>query len=208
VPPSVKIVAVSKTKPAGDILEAYKAGQKIFGENRVQELLAKKDQLPGDIEWHLVGHLQTNKVKYIASFISMIHSVDTLRLLRVIDAEGRAIKRKINCLLQVHIASEETKFGFTPEEAERALSPTDFQELGFVNVRGVMGMATFTGDEKKVREEFRFLAGFFRKLKTRYFAGNPDFTEISMGMSGDYRIAIEEGSTIIRIGNLVFGARK
>ena len=207
IPPSVRLVAVSKTKPARDILEAYNTGHKIFGENRVQELLSKKDQLPGDIEWHLIGHLQSNKVKYIVPFISMIHSVDTFRLMKVINSEAREINRKIDCLLQFHIAKEETKFGFNMEEVVAMIESPEFEEIDSVSICGVMGIATFTDNTKQVRDEFRYLARSFRTLKEKYFPESKDFTEISMGMSGDFRIAIEEGSTIVRIGSIIFGER-
>ncbi len=207
IPPQVKLVAVSKTKPVSDILEAYNTGQRIFGENRVQELLNKKDLLPADIEWHLIGHLQTNKVKLIVPFISMIQSVDSFRLLKTINDEARKISRKINCLLQLHIAQEETKFGFSMQEVTEMIDDSSFREFDSVRICGLMGMATFTDDEKVVRSEFRYLAGCFRNLLSSRFSGNPDFKEISMGMSGDFYIAIEEGSTMIRIGSLIFGER-
>lgn len=206
-PPSVRLVAVSKTRPERDILEAYNAGQRIFGENRVQEILRKKDQLPGDIEWHLIGHLQTNKVKAIVPFVSMIHSVDSYRLLSSINSESSKSGKVTDCLLQVHIADEETKSGFLPEELLEELDSHDLQELNNVRICGLMGMATFTDDSDKVRNEFRSLAGFFNKLRTEYFHDRPYFTEISMGMSGDYEIAVEEGSTMIRVGSLIFGER-
>jgi pyridoxal phosphate enzyme (YggS family) len=206
-PPSVRLVAVSKTRPESDILEAYNAGQRIFGENRVQEILRKKDQLPGDIEWHLIGHLQTNKVKAIVPFVSMIHSVDSYRLLSSINSESSKSGKVTDCLLQVHIADEETKSGFLPEELLEELDSHYLQELNNVRICGLMGMATFTDDSDKVRNEFRSLAGFFNKLRTEYFHDRPYFTEISMGMSGDYEIAVEEGSTMIRVGSLIFGER-
>ena len=207
IPPSVKLVAVSKTKPVSFILEAYNAGHKIFGENRVQELLSKKDSLPVDIEWHLIGHLQSNKVKYIVPFVSMIHSVDSFRLLRIIDAESRKVNRNIGCLLQFHIASEETKFGFSMEEAAEMIRSDNFREINSVRIRGVMGMATYTDDENQIRKEFRYLSECFKELKKSFFQESDHFSEISMGMSGDYKIAIEEGSTIIRIGSIIFGDR-
>ncbi|MCU0472276.1 MAG: YggS family pyridoxal phosphate-dependent enzyme [Bacteroidales bacterium] len=206
-PSSVKLVAVSKTKSVSDILEVYNTGHRIFGENRVQEILSKKELLPLDIEWHLIGHLQSNKVKYIVPFISMIHSVDSFKLLRIIDAEALKNGRKVDCLLQFHIAKEETKFGFSPEEVTVMMESEEFRHFESVRLCGVMGMATFTDNEEQVRDEFRFLTECFKNLKTTYFSGDPDFTEISMGMSGDYKIAVEEGSTIIRIGSLIFGER-
>jgi len=207
-PSGVKLVAVSKTKPVSDILQAYNAGQRIFGENRVGELLAKKDQLPGDIEWHLIGHLQTNKVKSIISFVSLIHSVDSFRLLKTINDEALKMSRVVNCLLQFHIATEETKFGFSIEEALKMMDSEEFSNLRSVRICGVMGMATFTDDKNLVSSEFRSLAGYFRLLKERFFKNSPEFCEISMGMSGDFRIAIGEGSTMVRIGSLIFGERK
>lgn len=207
IPPQVKLVAVSKTKPVADILVAYNAGQRIFGENRVQELLKKKDLLPSDIEWHLIGHLQTNKVKLIVPFVSMIQSVDSFRLLKTINDEARKTGRTVNCLLQLHIAKEETKFGFSIQEVTDMLRDSSVRTLDSIKICGVMGMATFTDDKDMVRAEFRYLADCFRKLKTDYFPGNPDFKEISMGMSGDFAIAISEGSTMVRIGSLIFGER-
>ena len=207
IPPSVKIVAVSKTRPVSDIMIAYNAGHRIFGENRVQELLEKKDLLPGDIKWHLIGHLQSNKVKYIVPFITMIQSVDSLRLLSVINQEAEKTRRVIDCLLQFHIAKEETKFGFHFEEVVEWLESEDFMKFRNVNICGVMGMATFTDNMIMVREEFKFLRRCFFILKEKFFYDNDHFKEISMGMSGDYHTAVEEGSTIIRIGSLIFGER-
>jgi PLP dependent protein len=208
IPPSVKLVAVSKTKPVSDILQAYNTGHRSFGENKVQELLQKKDQLPSDIEWHLIGHLQTNKVRLVVPFISLIHSVDSFRLLKVINSEAFKISRIINCLLQIHISEEETKFGFTLAEIHEMLQSQDFQGLNSIRICGVMGMATFTDDTVRVRKEFRYLASGFNELKVKYFKDDINFREISMGMSDDYRIAVSEGSTIIRIGSLIFGERK
>jgi hypothetical protein len=207
IPSNVKLVAVSKTKPATDILEVFNTGHRIFGENRVQELLRKKDLLPRNIEWHLIGHLQTNKVKYIVPFISMIHSVDSFKLLRVIDAEALKYGTRVNCLIQIHIAKEETKFGFSPEEVSGMMDSEEYRLLRSVKLCGVMGMATYTGNEDQIRNEFRFLKECFKNLKRRYFSEDAGFAEISMGMSGDYKIAIEEGSTILRIGSLIFGER-
>lgn len=207
VPSTVRLVAVSKTRPASDILEAYNAGQRIFGENRVQEILNKKDMLPGDIEWHLIGHLQTNKVKSIVPYVTMIHSVDSFRLLSSINAESSKIGKITDCLLQVHIADEETKSGFLPDELLNELNSIEFNKFGNVKICGVMGMATFTNDHDKVRNEFRFLSEFHKKLKANYFSDKPYFSEISMGMSGDYETAIKEGSTLIRVGSLIFGER-
>jgi PLP dependent protein len=207
-PPGVKLVAVSKTKPVSVILEAYNAGQRIFGENRAGELVSKKDQLPENIEWHMIGHLQTNKVKSIISFISLVHSVDSFRLLRTISDEALKTGRIVDCLLQFYIATEETKFGFSIDEARDMINSEEFSQLKSVRICGVMGMATFTDNKSKVRDEFRTLVSYFRMLKESYFANTPEFKEISMGMSGDFGIAVEEGSTMIRIGSLIFGGRK
>jgi len=207
IPPSVKLVAVSKTKPVNDILEAYSTGHRIFGENRVQELLSKKDLLPADIDWHLIGHLQSNKVRYVVPFVNMIHSIDSFRLLNAVNDEAQKIDRIISCLLQFHIAMEETKFGFDLDEVNDMIGSERFSQLTHLKISGVMGMATFTDNENQIREEFRKLSGYFKMLKKSYFAEKEDFREISMGMSGDYRIAIEEGSTMIRIGSIIFGDR-
>jgi hypothetical protein len=207
IPQSVKIIAVSKTKPVSDILQAYNSGHRSFGENRVQELLQKKNLLPADIEWHLIGHLQSNKVKLIVPFITMIQSVDSFKLLKLIDSEGSRIHRIINCLLQIHIATEESKFGFSLTEIHEMIQSEDFRKINSVNLCGVMGMATFTDDKERIKEEFSYLSECFKELKGKYFADSPGFKEISMGMSGDFGIAIGEGSTIVRIGSLIFGER-
>jgi len=206
-PPSVRLVAVSKTKPVSAIMEAYEAGQRCFGENRVQEILNKKDLLPSDIEWHLIGHLQRNKVKQIIPFVSMIQSVDTARLLETINAEASKIGQIIDVLLQVHIAMEETKFGFSREEIEGLMTSSGIHDMKNIRICGLMGMATFTSDREQVSLEFRSLAGLFNDMKKRYFTLDDHFREISMGMSGDFEIAIKEGSTIVRIGSLIFGER-
>lgn len=206
-PEGVKLVAVSKTKPVNDILRAYNAGQRLFGENRVQELLSKKDSLPYDIEWHLIGHLQSNKVKYIVPFISMIHSVDSFKLLKVINSESEKISRFTDCLLQFHIASEETKFGFDMDEVVSMINSPEFGQINSVRICGVMGMATFTDNDSQIRNEFRYLSRCFNELKQRFFRDSYSFREVSMGMSGDYKLAIEEGSTIIRLGSIIFGER-
>ncbi len=206
-PAGVKLVAVSKTKPNEDILEAYRAGQKIFGENKVQDLALKYEELPKDIEWHHIGHLQTNKVKYIASFVSMIHAVDSLNLLMVIDKEAKKADRVIPCLLQFHIAEEETKFGLNQEEAIELLSSDEFKTATNVKIAGVMGMATFTNNIAQVQREFAALKSTFEMLKTKFFTDDKSFCEISMGMSDDYQIAIKEGSTMVRIGSTIFGVR-
>jgi len=206
-PVHVQLVAVSKTKPAELILEAYQNGQRIFGENKVQEMVWKYEELPKDIEWHLIGHLQTNKVKYIAPFVHLIQGVDTFRLLKAIDAEATKRNRIIPCLLQFHIAEEETKFGFSLDEALEMIVSDEFRNLRNVRISGVMGMATFTDDENRIRKEFAHLKAIFDKLKSEYFAQVGDFKEISMGMSGDYLIAVEKGSTMVRIGSTIFGER-
>ncbi len=207
IPANVRLVAVSKTKPVKSIKEAYNAGQRIFGENRVQELTQKQPLLPSDIEWHLIGHLQKNKVKYIAQFISLIHSVDSLELLEVINKEAAKCGRIISCLLQFHIAKEETKFGLSFEEAVDLIHSEKFRKMKNVKICGVMGMATLTEDESIVRKEFQELYGIFTTLKEQDFSNEIGFKEISMGMSGDYKIAIEEGSTLVRIGSAIFGER-
>lgn len=208
IPPSVKLVAVSKTKPVSDILEAYSTGHRYFGENRVQEFLQKKDLLPADIEWHLIGHLQTNKVKLVVPFISMIQSVDSFKLLMLINSEALTINRTVNCLLQIHIAEEETKFGFSMTEIHDMLRSEDFHMLNSVRICGVMGIATFTDNTYKIQKEFRNLTACFNDIRREYFKDDRNFKEISMGMSGDFKIAVSEGSTIIRIGSLIFGERK
>lgn len=203
----VTLVAVSKTHPPESILDIYRQGQRIFGENRAQEMRAKYDALPKDIDWHLIGHLQTNKVKLIAPFVRMIHSVDSLKLLQEIDKQAHIAGRVIDCLLQFHIAEEETKFGLDEAEARILLDSPEYQSLHNVRLCGVMGMATFTDDEARVRSEFRHLRGIFQRLKTGYFSEAPHFRDVSMGMSGDWRLAVEEGSTMVRIGSLIFGER-
>lgn len=204
---NVTLVAVSKTHPPERIREIYRLGQRIFGENRAQEMLEKHAALPVDIEWHLIGHLQTNKVKYIAPFVRMIHSVDSLRLLQEIDRQAAKANRVIDCLLQFYIADEATKFGLDETEARELLSGAEFAAMKNVRICGVMGMATFTDDTAQVRAEFRHLKQIFENLKKAFFAESPHFREISMGMSGDWRIAVEEGSTMVRIGSLIFGER-
>jgi pyridoxal phosphate enzyme (YggS family) len=189
------------------VLEAYTAGQRAFGENKVQEMVDKYEQLPKDIQWHLIGHLQTNKVKYIAPFVHMIHAVDSLKLLQEIDKQAQKNNRIIPCLLQFHIAQEETKFGLDFTEAEALLQSREFIEMQNVQIAGLMGMASFTEDEEQVRDEFRNLNNYFQIIKSHYFKFNTEFKCLSMGMSGDYRIAIEEGSTMVRIGSTLFGSR-
>ncbi len=204
-PPAVKLIAVSKLHGTREIMEAYDTGHRLFGENRVQELMSKQPLLPRDIQWHLIGHLQSNKVKYIAPFISLIQSVDSLKLLAEIDKQATRYKRMIPCLLQFHIAREETKFGLSYEEAEALLTSNDYQAFNHVSIQGVMGMASFIDDRDKIREEFRGLREIFIELKEKYFSDKPAFREISMGMSGDFGIAIEEGSTMVRLGTVIFG---
>jgi pyridoxal phosphate enzyme (YggS family) len=207
IPTGVKLVAVSKTKPNEFIEEAYEVGQRIFGENRPQELKQKYEDLPKDIEWHFIGHPQSKQVKYFANFVHLIHGVDGIKLLQVINKEGVKCNRTINCLLQFHIAQEETKFGLNLDEAKELLASNEFKMLKNVNVVGVMGMATYTDNEEQIRSEFRLLKEDFSALKSLFFSQLDSFTEISMGMSGDYNIAIEEGSTMVRVGSSIFGAR-
>ena len=206
-PDNITLVAVSKTKPASDIEIAYQSGQRVFGENKVQELQDKHPELPKDIEWHMIGHLQTNKVKYIAPFISLIHAVDSLKLLQEINKQALKNHRCIPILLQFHIAKEESKFGLNLEKSNEILSSEEFKRLKNIVVKGVMGMATFTDDKDQVKSEFNILKTIFEKLKVDYFKDHDQFKEISMGMSGDYELAIEEGSTMIRIGSTIFGSR-
>jgi pyridoxal phosphate enzyme (YggS family) len=202
------LVAVSKTKPASAIQKMYDKGQRIFGENRVQEVVEKYETLPKDIQWHAIGHLQRNKVKYIAPFVSMIHSVDSSRLLGEINKRAIENERVINCLLQFHIAEEESKFGWqNAEEVLSFLNSKSYSEMNNIAIVGVMGMATFTDDKKQVSDEFKRLKGYFDELKSDFFTDNGAFKEISMGMSGDYQLAVEEGSTMVRIGSLLFGSR-
>jgi len=207
IPGDVTVVAVSKTKPVEAILEAYNTGQRIFGENRVQEMVDKQPVLPADIEWHMIGHLQRNKVKFIAPFVSMIHSADSLRLVNTINSEAARAGRIIKCLLQFHIALEETKFGLDLEEASGIITEYLNGDLKYVEICGVMGMATYTEDMERVRGEFRYLKQCFDRLKELYFKEDKRFDRISMGMSGDFPVAIEEGSNVIRIGSSIFGER-
>lgn len=206
-PDHVKLVAVSKTKTPEIIMVAYNAGQRIFGENKVQDMVEKYEALPKDIEWHFIGHLQTNKVKHIAPFVSLIHAVDSLKLLRTINKEAVKNNRKIPCLLQFFIAQEETKFGMTIEEAKTLLESEEYLSLKNIEICGVMGMATYTNDENQVRNDFRMLHSIFQIIKSKYFSTSKKFTEISMGMSDDFQLSIEEGSTMIRVGTSIFGVR-
>ena len=202
-----QLVAVSKTKPAELIREAYDAGQLDFGENKVQELRAKPGLLPKDIRWHMIGHLQTNKVKYIAPFIYLIHAVDSLKLLKEINKQGLNNDRNINCLLQVHIAEEEHKFGFEKHELINVLESDELQSMKHINIIGLMGMATYTDDQDQIRNEFKYLKNVFNDINGKYSLPNVEMKELSMGMSDDYLIAIEEGSTMIRVGSKIFGPR-
>jgi len=207
IPNHVKLIAVSKTKPNKEILEAYNAGQRIFGENKVQEIVRKHDELPKDIIWHFIGHLQRNKVKYIVPIVSLIHAVDSLRLLRTINNEAEKQGKIINCLMQVNIAEEETKFGLSYLELKEILDSEEYAAFRNVRIFGLMGMATYTTDIKKIRNEFRNLKLLFDKIKKSHFSDSEFFKEISMGMSGDFVIAVEEGSTMIRVGSMIFGDR-
>ena len=206
-PEKVRLVAVSKFKEVSVIQEAYDAGQRIFGESRVQELVSKQEQLPKDIEWHFIGHLQANKVKYIAPFIDLIHSADSLKLLNELNRQAGNCNRKLKILLQIHIAQEEHKFGFTPKELQHLLDDKLHENLTHLKIAGLMGMATFTDNEEQIRKEFSELSSLFQQVKKEYFLENEDFKELSMGMSDDYPIAIGEGSTLVRIGSKIFGER-
>ncbi|MCF6360333.1 MAG: YggS family pyridoxal phosphate-dependent enzyme [Cyclobacteriaceae bacterium] len=206
-PFNAKLIAVSKTKPNEDLAEAYDAGNRIFGENKVQELVAKAEALPKDIEWHFIGHLQRNKVKYIAPFVSLIHAVDSVKLLKEINKQGAKHNRIIECLLQVHIAQEEAKFGFNTIELNQALSSPELNTLSHIKVIGLMGMATNTTNETQVISEFRGLQSVFKELKQTELPHNVEMKELSMGMSGDYKLALAEGSTMVRIGSSIFGLR-
>ena len=202
-PKTVSLVAVSKTKPVTDLMQAYDAGQRIFGENKVQEMAEKYQQMPKDIQWHMIGHLQRNKVKYMAEFVELIHGVDSLKLLTEIDKQAKKHSRVINCLLQIKIATEDTKFGLTKEDAIALLNSDQFQDLKHIHISGIMGMASFTNDAKQVKTEFENLKNTFDTLKKI----QPEMEIISMGMSGDYQLAISCGSTMIRVGSHIFGAR-
>jgi len=202
-----RLIAVSKTKPVSAIQLAYDAGQRDFGENKVQELRDKQPQLPADLRWHMIGHLQTNKVKYIAPYVHLIHSIDSFKLLEEVDKQAIRNNRVISCLLQVHIAEEETKFGFHEVELEQLLTSEEFKALRNIKIIGLMGMATFTENENQIRKEFRNLKELFNRLSKKLISPNIDWRELSMGMSGDYQIATEEGSTMIRVGSSIFGER-
>ncbi|WP_339896318.1 YggS family pyridoxal phosphate-dependent enzyme [uncultured Algibacter sp.] len=206
IPEHVTLVAVSKTKPVSDVMEAYHAGQRVFGENKIQEMAEKFEELPKDIEWHMIGHVQRNKVKYIASFVSLIHGVDNFKLLNEIDKQAKKHNRVIDCLLQIKIASEESKFGMTPLEASDIIQSKDFSELKNIKVTGVMGMATFTDNLIQIEQEFKLLISTFSNLKP-LDTDNCKLQTVSMGMSGDYKLAINCGSTMIRVGSSIFGVR-
>ena len=201
------MVAVSKTKPVCDVQEAYDAGQRVFGENHALEMRDKHEALPKDIQWHFIGHLQTNKIKYIIPFVTLIHSIDTANLLEAVNKEARKHDRVVDCLLQFHIAQEETKFGLDLSEARQLLESEVFKQMENIRICGVMGMATFTDDEVEIRKEFKHLKEIFDTLKKDFFADQPQFKELSMGMSEDYPIAIEEGATLVRVGSKIFGPR-
>ncbi|CAM1347855.1 YggS family pyridoxal phosphate enzyme [Tenacibaculum crassostreae] len=202
-PENVTLVAVSKTKPIADLQEAYDAGQRVFGENKIQEMVAKYDELPKDIQWHMIGHLQSNKVKYMAHFVDLIHGVDSFKTLKEIDKQAKKHNRVINCLLQARIAKEDTKFGLPFSEIEAILASDELKELQNIKVVGLMGMATFTDNQEQLEEEFSSLSSFFNQNKKTY----PDLTILSMGMSGDYELAIKNGSNMVRIGSSIFGVR-
>ena len=204
---NVTLIAVSKTKPVEDVLEAYNTGQRLFGENMVQELVEKYEQLPKDIEWHLIGHLQSNKVKYIAPFISMIQSVDSLKLLQEINKHAEKHNRVIDCLLQVYIADEETKFGLGFDEVIELLRSEEFAALKHIKIRGLMGIATNTDNEKQIKDEYYELKTFFDGIKQSFFRKEKSFDTLSMGMSSDYKVAIEQGSNMVRLGSTIFGQR-
>ena len=206
-PQGVRLVAISKFHPAEAIAEAYAAGQRLFGESRVQELQAKHEALPKDIEWHFIGHLQTNKVKYIVPYVSLIHGIDSFHLLAEVDRQAERVGRTVGCLLQMHIAREETKFGFSFEECRQLLQEGEWRQLHHVRLCGMMGMATNTDNMQQMEEEFRSLATFFHEVKTTWFAADEAFCELSMGMSHDYPQAIAAGSTLIRVGTYIFGER-
>jgi pyridoxal phosphate enzyme (YggS family) len=202
-----QLVAVSKTKPNEDILEAYNSGHKIFGENKVQELVKKHEELPKDIKWHFIGHLQTNKVKYIAEFIDLIHAVDSIKLLKEINKQAKKYNRTIDCLLQIKIAEEDSKFGISENELLIILNSDEYNKLTNIQIKGIMGMATFTSNTKKIESEFAKAKNIYDKLKEKYFINDSGFSELSMGMSNDYKLAIKNGSTMIRVGSNIFGER-
>lgn len=207
IPNDVKLIAVSKTKPIEDLYEAYNVEQRVFGENKAQELKEKAELMPKDIEWHFIGHLQTNKVKYIVPFVSLIHSIDSLRLLSEVNKEAIKNNRIVSCLMQIDIAHEQTKFGLLKQEAIELLTSVEYNDMKNIIFCGVMGIGSITDDKEQTKYEFRELKSIFQELKERFFSDNNNFREISMGMSDDYMLAIEEGSTMVRIGSSIFGAR-
>jgi pyridoxal phosphate enzyme (YggS family) len=206
-PANVTLVAVSKTKPVADLMEAYNAGQRIFGENKIQEMAKKWEQMPKDIQWHMIGHVQTNKVKYMAPFVSLVHGVDSFKLLKEINKQAAKNNRTIDCLLQVFIAEEETKFGLDEKELEEILISEEFKELKNIKIVGLMGMATFTDNQPQIEKEFKNLKSIFDNLQNQPSTQNLQPTTLSMGMSGDYKLAISCGSTMVRIGSSIFGGR-
>ncbi|WP_321332238.1 YggS family pyridoxal phosphate-dependent enzyme [uncultured Bacteroides sp.] len=206
-PQGVQLVAVSKFHPVAALEEAYKAGQRVFGENKVQEMTTKYEALPKDIEWHFIGHLQTNKIKYIAPYVAMIHGIDSYKLLCEVNKQAERANRVIDCLLQIHIAEEETKFGFSFDECKEMLTDEKWQEMTHVRICGLMGMATNTNDKEQIRHEFCCLHRFFTDIKNAFFINRSEFRDLSMGMSQDYAIAVSEGSTLVRIGSKIFGER-
>ncbi|MBR3940417.1 MAG: YggS family pyridoxal phosphate-dependent enzyme [Bacteroidales bacterium] len=206
-PPTTTLIAVSKTKPVEDLQQAYDAGQRVFGENKALEMRDKHEALPNDIQWHFIGHLQTNKIKYIISYVSLIHSIDSLNLLKEVNIAATKKNRVVDCLLQFHIANEDTKYGLLLHEAHELLNSAEYKAMNNIRVVGVMGMATFTDNREQIRQEFKNLKNIFDQLKEQYFAESNCFKEISMGMSDDYSIAIEEGSTLVRVGSAIFGKR-
>ncbi|HYG02074.1 MAG TPA: YggS family pyridoxal phosphate-dependent enzyme [Chryseosolibacter sp.] len=205
-PPTCTLVAVTKTHPVETIMQAYDAGHKVFGENKVQEMRSKAEVIPADVDWHMIGHLQSNKVKHIVPFVSLIHGVDSIKLLEEINKQAAKIDRVVNCLLQIHIAEEESKFGFSEEELDYLIEAYSREKFSFVNIRGLMGMATLTENEDQIRKEFKQLKQHFDEIRTKNIDGL-QFDILSMGMSADYQIAIEEGSTMIRVGSAIFGGR-
>ncbi|MDY6394183.1 MAG: YggS family pyridoxal phosphate-dependent enzyme [Bacteroidales bacterium] len=207
IPEGVTLVAVSKTKPIEDIMQAYDEGQRVFGENKAQEMKEKQALLPKDIQWHMLGHLQENKVKYIVPFVSLIHSVDSLKILHAINKRAIICERVVDCLLEIDISHEETKFGLSKDELYNLLSSPEYEQMKNIRICGLMGIGSITDDNSKTREEFRGLRALYSEIKDKFFAGKDYFRHVSMGMSGDYDIAIEEGSTIVRIGSKIFGER-
>ena len=206
-PQGVRLVAVSKFHPNEAIEEAYQAGQRIFGESKVQEMTAKYETLPKDIEWHFIGHLQTNKIKFMIPYVSMIHGIDTYKLLAEVNKQAAKINRTVNCLLQIHIAQEETKFGFSPEECREMLNAGEWKELTHIRICGLMAMASNTDNAEQIDREFCFLSNYFKEIKSTWFPHSDDFCELSMGMSHDYHEAIAAGSTLVRVGSKIFGER-